>query len=121
MQLNGPVARAIAESQADDRRAYEGLGPAWRLAADRVWVRGRSRFAGEVFTYDVPGQDRVLSRAEVAAALRAQAPRFDLLGRFARWLEDTDDYPCPGEQASEDLRVVAAMLRALESGRSEDV
>ncbi len=101
--------------------ALHGTDGGVRIAADRVWLRGRSRFEGEVFTYDVPGQDLVLSRAEVAAALRAQAPRFDLLGRFARWLEDTDDYPCPGEQASEDLRVVAAMLRALESGRSEDV
>ncbi len=46
MQLNGPVARAIAESQADDRRAYEGLGPAWRLAADRV---GDTLFNGRRF------------------------------------------------------------------------
>ncbi|MBL8754589.1 MAG: Gfo/Idh/MocA family oxidoreductase [Planctomycetes bacterium] len=101
--------------------ALHGTDGGIRIAGDRIWLRGRARFDGQVFAYDTPDRELVLTRADLAPALRAAAPRFEPLGRFARWLEDTDDFPCPGEQATEDLRAVAAMLRALQSGRAEDV
>ena len=45
----------------------------------------------------------------------------DLTDSFARWLDDCDDYPCPGESALDDLRVVEAMQLAATSGRTQHV
>lgn len=36
----------------------------------------------------------------------------ELHGRFARWIDDADDYPCPGDQAAVDMLAVDALVRA---------
>lgn len=101
--------------------AIHGTDGGVRIAGDRVWLLGQHEFRGDVFDYVGAGHELVLSRAELAGALDACAPRANLLGRFARWLEDTDDYPCPGDESLADFRAVDAMLRAARSGRAEDV
>jgi predicted dehydrogenase len=121
--LRGGATCTFAASHLADANAFavHGTDGGIRIAGDRIWLRGRTRFDGDVFSYGSPGGELSLSRAELQPSLRAAAPRFDLLGRFARWLEDTDDYPCPGEQVNDDLRVVTALLQSLHSGRIVDV
>ena len=101
--------------------AIHGTDGAVRLAGDRLWLSGHTEFRGEVFDYLHPGEDLVLTRAELAPALAAQAPECELHGRFARWIDDCDDFPCPGEQAVLDLQVLAAMARAAATGGTESV
>ncbi|MFY9342237.1 MAG: hypothetical protein WAT39_07100, partial [Planctomycetota bacterium] len=101
--------------------ALHGTDGGMRIAGDRLWLIGRQAFHGSVFAYDTPGHEQVLSRTELAPAIAACAPAHEPLGQFARWLEETDDFPCPAEQAIEDLRVVDALLRAAASGRTESV
>ena len=91
------------------------------MGPHRLWLMGRAEFRGPVFDYVVPGHELLLNRNELEPRLVALAPDAEPLGRFARWLEDTDDFPCPGEQALADLRVIDAMLRSIASGRTEEV
>jgi hypothetical protein len=91
-----------------------------RIADDRIWLRGRREFRGQVFDYPADIGELVLSRAELAPALQAQAAAFEPLGRFARWLEDYDDYPCPADAAMADLTAALAMHEAARSGRLTD-
>lgn len=101
--------------------ALHGTDGGIRLAGDRLWLRGKRAYRGSVFAYEHPGDEVVLDRTELAASLAANTPELEPLGRFARWLDDTDDFPCPAEQALEDLRVIAAMQRSLASGARERV
>lgn len=121
--LRGNVIATFLASHASavDAFAVHGTDGGVRIAGDRLWLRGRSEFHGDVFDYRTPGVELALSRAELAPELAAAAPSTDLVGRFARWLDDTDVYPCPGEAALEDFRAVDALLRALRSGRTETV
>ncbi|MCA8963947.1 MAG: hypothetical protein KDC48_03630 [Planctomycetes bacterium] len=57
----------------------------------------------------------------VAAQEAAARSRAEPHGAFARWLEDRDVFPVPGEQLVEDLRTLAALRRSLATGRAEDV
>lgn len=91
-----------------------------RIADDRIWLRGRREFGGQLFDYPKGLGELVLTRSELAPALQAQAAAHEPLGRFARWLEDCDDFPCPAEQAFADLAAALAMQRAAVSGRIED-
>jgi predicted dehydrogenase len=99
--------------------AVHGTDGAVRLDEDRLWLLGQRPFRGDVFDYASAGDELVLSRGEMAAELAARGSIHEPLGCFARWLEECDDFPCPAEQALEDLRVVAAMLRAAQSGQTE--
>lgn len=121
--LRGNVACTFTASHATAAQAFavHGTDGGMRIAGDRLWLLGRREFRGEVFDYLSPGHELALSRAELAPALARKAPQADLLGRFARWIDDCDDFPCPGDAAVEDLRVAAAMLQAARSGSTEDV
>ncbi len=99
--------------------AVHGTDGGVRIAGDRIWLRGRSTFQGEVFDYPRAGEELVLARADLLNPLARGAIRTELLGRFARWIDDRDDYPCPGEQAVADMQVLAALMRAVQSGRAE--
>ena len=101
--------------------AVHGTDGGVRLAGDRIWLTGHTEFRGDVFDYLTPGQERIFTRDELAPALAAKAPECELHGRFARWIDDCDDFPCPGEQAALDHRVFDAFQRAAASGRTEQV
>lgn len=91
------------------------------LLPDRAALRGRKEWSGALFDYAEPGREQWLLRADLDAASAAAAPGLELHGRFARWIDDLDDFPCPGELAAADLRALDAMARAIASGRIETV
>jgi predicted dehydrogenase len=101
--------------------AIYGTDGGVRITNDRLWLRGQREFRGDLFDYLAPGQETSVLRADVAEAVAARAPDCELHGRFARWIDDLDDFPCPGEQAAHDLRTLDAMRRSIASGRVETV
>ncbi|HEB52278.1 MAG TPA: Gfo/Idh/MocA family oxidoreductase [bacterium] len=98
--------------------AIHGTDGGLRLADDRIWLAGQRAFQGHVFGYETPGIEQELARSELEPALRAHRPQSELHGRFARWLDDTDDFPCPVEQAVLDFEVLDAMRRAASTGET---
>jgi len=101
--------------------AIHGTDGGVRLAGDRIWLCGHTEYHGELFDYRHAGEEQVLIRAELRAAIDAVAATSELHGRFVRWIDDCDDFPCPGEQAALDLRVLDAIARAAASGTTETV
>lgn len=83
------------------------------LAPDRLRLRGRTPFHSELIDYGEPGRERTFVRREHAAAVALEP-----IGRFARWIDDRDDFPCPGEQAAADQRAIDAVRLALQHGRA---
>ncbi len=122
-RLRGNVLCTFAASHLAAARvlAIHGTDGGVRIAGDRVWLLGHTEFRGEVFDYLRPREELVVSRADLQAALAAQAPDAELHGRFARWIDDLDDFPCPGDQAVLDMQVLDAMARAATSGQREVV
>lgn len=98
--------------------AIHGTDGGVRIAGDRIWLTGQRPFQGHVFDYETPGIEQVLSRRDLQNAIGAHRAGSELHGRFARWLEDTDDYPCPIEQAIIDFETVDAMTRAARDGKT---
>jgi predicted dehydrogenase len=96
-----------------------GTDGAAHLLPDRLSLRGRKEWHGDVFAYPAAGEDLTLLRGDLAAV--PGAADFELHGRFARWIDDRDDFPCPGDQAVLDMRLFDALGRALASGRIEPV
>jgi predicted dehydrogenase len=92
-----------------------------RLATDRIWLRGQHEFSGAVFEYLEPGDEATLSRADIQEAIADTGRDAELHGRFARWLDDLDDFPCPGDQGAQDMKLIDAWRRAAQSGRTETV
>jgi predicted dehydrogenase len=121
LALRGNVMATLTTSHVTAMQSFalHGTDGGVRLGGDRVWLRGRHPFRGEVFDYPQAGVEIVLARGDLAGPLAAAAARSELLGRFARWLEDRDDFPCPGDQAVADMRVVDALLRAARTGTTE--
>jgi|GEM_PF-5772199 len=99
-----------------DAFAIHGTDGGVRMAGDRIWLRGHRPFRGHVFDYKTPGVEQVLARRDIESTLAAHRTKCELHGRFARWLEDTDDYPVPGEQAVVDFEILDAMTRAAALG-----
>ncbi|MCA8950564.1 MAG: Gfo/Idh/MocA family oxidoreductase [Planctomycetes bacterium] len=104
-----------------DQVAIHGTDGFVRVAGDRLLMRGRDEFRGEAFDYLVPGSEQGLNRADFAAAAERAAPALELHTRFGRWIDDRDDFPCPGEQAAADMRLLDAIERAATSERTEAV
>jgi predicted dehydrogenase len=101
---------------ADDLALYGHDGRV-RVSASHVVLAGRTDYDGPCFAYRA-GTELVLERAGLGAG---DAPASDLHGRVAQALDDCGDFPCPGEQAIEDLRLLDAIARALRTGTTEDV
>ncbi|MGE3172813.1 MAG: Gfo/Idh/MocA family protein [Planctomycetota bacterium] len=118
--LRGGIVCTIAASHLCDgwALAVHGTDGAVRIAADRIWLRGRKAWNGEVLTYPTPHVDVLVPRLD---GPEPAAARFELHGRFARWIDDYDDFPCPGDQAALDLQALDAARRAVEAGAGEDV
>jgi predicted dehydrogenase len=121
LRLRGNVLATLAVSHLTAVRSFavHGTDGGVRVADDRIWLRGHTAFHGHVFDYLTPGEEMVFSRHEVEAGLRQHGPARDPIGCFARWLDDRDDFPCPGEQALHDLRALDALRRSSSSGRRE--
>ena len=101
-----------------DTYAVHGTDGGLRIAGDRIWLSGQRPFQGHVFDYDTPGIAQVLARRDLEDALTEHRASSELHGRFARWLDDMDDFPCPSEQAVADLETIDAMVRAAHEGRA---
>jgi predicted dehydrogenase len=101
--------------------AIHGTDGGVRIAGDRIWVRGQAEYHGPAFDYVEAGREQSFTRGDLDKTLAALVPDAELHGRFARWIDDFDDFPCPAEQAICDFQVAAAMARAAVSGRTETV
>lgn len=121
--LRGGVLCTFAASHllSANQFAIHGTDGFVRIADDRITVRGRSEFRGDVFDYLTPGAELAITRGDIAAAQKRAAAARELHGRFARWIDDRDDFPCPGEQAAVDLGILDAIAQAMTSGRTEPV
>ena len=115
--LRGNVLCTFAVSHLTNARmfAIHGTDGGVRLHGDHVSVLGRTPFHGDVFDYLDPDTETVFHRCDLAPAIAKQRGAHELHGRFARWIDDLDDFPCPGEQALADLRIVQAMRRAADT------
>lgn len=91
------------------------------VTEDAITLRGRTALTDRLFDYREPDTLRTWTLADLAPALQARAPELELHGRFARWIDDLDDFPCPGDLAAEDLRTLAAIDRVRHPDRSEPV
>jgi xylose dehydrogenase (NAD/NADP) len=87
----------------------------------RLVLRGRKEWRCDLFHYAHAGEEQVIERSGLGDPLLAAAADLELHGRFARWIDDRDDFPCPGEQAMLDQRVLDAVARAVRSGGREHV
>ncbi len=100
-----------------DALAIHGTDGAVRLRPDRVWLHGRSSYSGELFDYPTPHAELTLPVGLGRDFAAAAWERCELHGRFARWIDDRDDFPCPGEQAASDLRAFDAMRAEIDKSR----
>ena len=118
--LRGGALCSFSSSHSTSGQSFSlhGTDGALRVAPDRIWLKGRKAFHGDSFAYPQPFAELTLPRREARDPLAAH---FELCGRFARWIDDRDDFPCPGEQAALDMRAIDAMLRSLRTGRVENV
>lgn len=123
LTLRGGGLLTLAASHLTRDRSIAVLGTdgGFRLGGGALWLRGRTAFRGPVFDYRPPGAEVLLQGAELQPAEAAAAPATELHGRFARWIDDEDEFPCPGDQAARDLAAVDAAARAIVSGRAETV
>jgi len=121
--LRGGVLCTFAASHLTNVRAFaiHGTDGGLRIAGDRLWVTGNRAHQGDLFDYTDAGQSVMLARHDFGERLHRRARELELHGRFARWIDDRDDFPCVAEQAVLDLRILAAMHRAALSGRTETV
>ncbi len=121
--LRGNVPAVFAASHLTSGRTFalRGTDGSVQVTGASVLVDGQRPYYGEVFCYDVAGSEQAFARDALVHQLTRLAPALELHGRFARWLDDLDGFPCPAEQALADMRALDAMSRALASGASEAV
>ena len=121
--LRGGGLCSFAASHLTNVRAFSvhGTDGGIRIAGERIWVCGRKAYQGDLFDYAGNDEELVLARSDLGTRFVERGRALELHGRFARWLDDRDDFPCPGEQAVADLRTLWAMARAAANGRTETV
>ncbi|MBL8729761.1 MAG: Gfo/Idh/MocA family oxidoreductase [Planctomycetes bacterium] len=122
-RLRGEVQAVFATSHLSAGRSFCVRGTAGSVLwlGDTVVVRGSRGYDGATFGYDGAGAERIVAGAALREARARLAPALEGHGRFARWLDDRDGFPCPAEQALLDMRTLDAMQRALVSGATEPV
>lgn len=98
-----------------------GTDGAMIVTGDRISLRGRSELRESMFDYTSPSAEQSWSRAELLPECLTQLPRLELHGRFARWIDDLDDFPCPGDLASADLQVFEAIDSTLLDNHSKPI
>lgn len=114
---DGPVAH-FAASYAADLYAFSLCGTRGRihLFPDHLLVKGDRPFAGEIFDYPDPGEETVLRLEGLQDAVEALRDSVEIHASFARWLLDREAFPCPGEIALRDMKVVDAAYRSMKEG-----
>ena len=119
VRFRGGAVGHFAASYAADLYGFTLCGTRGRilLTGDHLLIQGRALFEGDVFDYRSPGTEVVIPRASIEAAVQRRRPEVEIHDAFARWVLGIGDYPCPGEQGVEDLRVVDGAYRSLEEGR----
>jgi predicted dehydrogenase len=112
VELRGGVLCTMSASHLCRGRAFaiHGTDGAVLFASDRRLLRGRQAYSGEAFDYPTANEEIVLPSERTPDPLHAQ---YELHGRFARWLDDLDDFPCPGDQAADDMRAVDAIAQSI--------
>ncbi len=120
LRLRGGALCTFASSHlcAGSSLAIHGTDGSAHLIPQQSWFLGRKVFRGDSFDYQQAGVLQMVPRDLHDEPL---AGHFELHGRFARWLDDRDDFPCPGDQAALDMLALDAMQRSIASGRSETV
>jgi predicted dehydrogenase len=119
----GGVLGRFTASYSTDAYWFAVLGTrGWvHVFSDHVVVKGKARFAGDLFTYDTPGQERVFTEAELAPGVARLADTFEVHGWFARWIRDDEPYPCPGESAIQDMKILEAVHHARRTGQLTNI
>ncbi|MBN2492283.1 MAG: Gfo/Idh/MocA family oxidoreductase [Planctomycetes bacterium] len=119
---DGVMAR-FATSYAADLYAFAVIGDRGRihLLPEHVVVRGPEPFRGEVFDYTEAGREVAIPAAALAERSRPLEAALEVHGRFARWIARSEPYPCPGERALHDMRVVEAVYRACRTGEAAGI
>lgn len=118
--FDGGVAGHFAAGYAASHSCFSIAGTHGTVSvlAEHLVVRGEYSFAGETFSYDHPGSERIFPLAELAAKSADSADRYEVHGRFARWIRDGGQFPCTAESAIRDLEVVDAAYRSRAEGRT---
>ena len=119
VRFEGGAVGHFAASYAADLYGFTLCGTRGRiqLTGDHLVIWGRDAFEGDVFDYATPGTEVVIPRASLAAAIARCLPEVEIHDAFARWILGAGEYPCPGSQGVEDLRVVDAAYRSIEEKR----
>lgn len=86
---------------------------------ERCGLQTRTGWNGNVIASNDPGQERWIER-DASAETQARG-RAEPHGTFARWIEECDVFPCPGEQLVEDLRTLRALEASQRSGQDQAV
>ncbi|MCR9247890.1 MAG: Gfo/Idh/MocA family oxidoreductase [bacterium] len=123
VQFKGGVLCTLAVSHllAANQFAIHGTDGFVRIAGDRIVLKGRTEYRGDVFDYLTQDAELALLRRDVDDAAERQAGRCELHARFARWIDDRDDFPCSGEQAAADMAIFDAIAEATKSGKAEPI
>jgi len=114
VRFGDDLAGTFAASYATDLYAFAILGTRGRvqLLPEHVVVRGEEPFRGDVLVYEDPGREVAIPRSALREAVERRRDRLEVHGAFARWVAGrAESYPCPGERALRDLRVVDAVNR----------
>jgi len=116
IELRGGILATFAASHLcrGSALAIHGTDGAVRIAPDRLWLSGRHAFTGEIFDYPTPRAELQLPAGLGRDYAALAWTRSELHGRFARWIDDCDDFPCPGDQAAADLRAFDAVRAAID-------
>lgn len=105
VELRGGILCTLAASHATQGTALSihGTDGMVRLGPDGLLLRGRRQWRGAAFDYLEPGREVLLPAAELAAAADSLLAEHELTGRFARFLDDRDDFPVLGAEAAREL------------------
>lgn len=108
VELRGGILCSLAASNLARGNVFSihGTDGSFCLERDRLVLRGQQEVRGEVFDYEAPGIETAVPLDAIESASLPLRPDCELHGRFARFLDDRDDFPILGEQAAAELRVL---------------
>ncbi|MFH0945025.1 MAG: Gfo/Idh/MocA family oxidoreductase [Planctomycetota bacterium] len=115
---NGPAAQFAASYAARASHfLIAGTRGTIQLQEGSVTVRGDDPYPGPVFNYEEAGQESVFKLSARATGEDAEGDRYEVHGRFARFIRDGSEFPCTAESALRDMEAVAAAYRSRDEGR----
>jgi predicted dehydrogenase len=119
LRFEGGVIGSFTASFATDLWSFTLAGTRGRVQITdaHVVVRGEEPFDGEIFSYDAPGREIVISKAALEQGREAAGDACEIHAAFARWVRGEGDFPATGARGLADMRVVDAADRAIREGR----